>query len=99
MKTIKEIEERWKNIQEPTEIFIKWLNSPESIKQREIAEEMVKEIKSQLELEKEIKNETELQKAFDILIKENNRLREKLDNTRRFPLDESYDKAKKEQKK
>jgi hypothetical protein len=49
MKTIQEIEERWKNIQEPTEEFIKWLNSPESIKQRETAEAMVKKIREERE--------------------------------------------------
>ena len=52
MKTIQEIEERWKNIQEPTEDFIKWLNSEEAVKQREEIERRVQEIKEEHENKK-----------------------------------------------
>jgi len=44
---IKSLNEKWKGRTEPTEEFIKWLNSPESIKQRETVEEMIKKVKGE----------------------------------------------------
>jgi predicted Holliday junction resolvase-like endonuclease len=46
-KEIKEFEQRWKGRTEPTEDFIKWLNSEEAVKQREQIEKRVKEIKDE----------------------------------------------------